>query len=45
MDLPPAEARVNLALEAMKADKKLGLRAAAKYYSVPYTTLHRRRAG
>jgi len=45
MDLPPVEARVILALEAMKSDEKLGLRAAAKHYDVPYTTLHRRRAG
>ena len=42
MDLPPAEARVILALEAMKSDKKLGLRAVAKLYDVPYMTLHRR---
>ena len=45
MDLPPAEARVILALEAIKNDKKLSFRAAAKLYEVPYTTLRDRRAG
>ena len=34
-----------LALEALKNDSKLSLRAAAKIYSVPYTTLYHRRAG
>ena len=45
MDLLPAEARVILALEAMKSDKKLSLRAAAKHYDVPPMTLCHRRAG
>ena len=39
------EARVILALEAIRNDEKLSLRAAAKVYSVPYTTLYHRRAG
>jgi hypothetical protein len=39
------EARIILALEAIRNDKKLSLRAAAKIYSVPYTTLYYRRAG
>ncbi len=34
-----------LALEALEKDPKLRLRAAAKIYSVPYTTLYHRRAG
>ena len=45
MDLPPAEARVIMALEAIRNDKKLSVRAAAKIYEVPRTTLTRRRAG
>ena len=45
--MPPTsnEARVILALEAIRNDGKLSLRAAAKIYSVPYTTLYHRRAG
>ena len=45
MDLPPAKARVILALEAIKNTKKLSIRAAAKMYEVPRKTLARRRAG
>ena len=41
----PVEAKVILALEALENDPKLSLKAAARLYSVPYTTLHRRRAG
>ena len=41
----PVEAKVVFALEALKNDPKLSLKAAARLYSVPYTTLHRRRAG
>ena len=44
MDLPPAEARVILALEAIKNNKKLSIRAIAKTYDVPRKTLARRRA-
>ncbi len=39
------ESRVILALEALKQDQKLSLLAAAKLYSIPYTTLYDRRAG
>ena len=45
MSAIPVEAKVVLALEALEKDSKLSLRAAAKIYSVPYTTLYRRRAG
>ena len=45
MDLPPAEARIILALEAMKNNQKLSIRAAAKAYNVPLMTLYDRRAG
>lgn len=45
MDSVPAKARVVLALEAIKNDGKLSLRAAAKLYNVPPTTLRRRRDG
>jgi hypothetical protein len=41
----PDEAKVILALEALKNDDKLSIRAAAKVYAVPYTTLYDRRAG
>jgi hypothetical protein len=36
---------VVLTLEALEKDSKLSLRAIAKIYSVPYTTLYCRRAG
>ena len=39
------EGRVILALEALKRDEKLSLRAAAKLYNVPATTLFDRRVG
>ncbi len=39
------EARVILALEAIRNDEKLSLRAAAKLYNVPESTLCSRRAG
>ena len=39
------EARVILALAALQNDKKLSLRAVAKVYNVPVTTLYDRRAG
>ena len=39
------EARVILALEAIKASPKIGIRAAAKLYNVPASTLCCRRAG
>ena len=39
------EARVILALEAIKSNPKIGIRAAAKLYNVPASTLYRRRGG
>ena len=39
------ETRVFLALEALQNDEKLSLRAAAKLYNVPASTLSNRRAG
>ncbi|KAK0740340.1 hypothetical protein B0T18DRAFT_417741 [Schizothecium vesticola] len=39
------EARVILALEAIQNDKDLSIRAAAKIYGVPVTTIRRRLAG
>ena len=41
----PYEARINLALEAVKENPKLSLFAASKIYSISYTTLYHRRAG
>jgi hypothetical protein len=45
--MPPAskEARVILALEAIRNDGQLSLRAAAKLYNVPETILRHRRSG
>jgi hypothetical protein len=45
--MPPTskEERVILALKAIQNDKKLSLRAAAKLYDVPVSTISRRRAG
>ena len=45
MSPPSKEARVILALEALKNDKNLSLREAAKIYNVSRTTLTQRRAG
>ena len=42
---PSKEARLLMALEAIRKDKKLKVFAAAKLYDVPVTTLRRRRAG
>ena len=39
------EARVILALEAIEDNPKIGIRAAAKLYNVPASTLCRRRSG
>ena len=39
------EARVILALEAIKDNLKIGIRAVAKLYNVPASTLCRRRSG
>ena len=45
--MPPSskECRVILALDALKRDKKLSLRAAAKLYNIPAATLSDQRAG
>jgi hypothetical protein len=45
--MPPTlkESRIVLALEALQNDEKLSLRAAAKLYNVPVSTLSYRRAG
>ena len=45
MSVQTQEARVILAIEAMRASKKLTRRAAAKIYNVPETTLRRRMNG
>ncbi|KAJ6262132.1 hypothetical protein Dda_2937 [Drechslerella dactyloides] len=39
MPASTTESRVLLAIEAMKKDQELSIRAAAKHYDVPYTTL------
>jgi hypothetical protein len=39
------EARLNLAIEAIKNDENLSIRTAAKIYNVSYTTLIQRRSG
>jgi len=45
--IPPSskEGRVILALDTLKRDKKLSLRAVAKLYNIPAATLSDRRAG
>lgn len=45
MSLASYEARVNLALEAIRKDQNLSIRAAAKIYSVSDRTIRRRRDG
>jgi len=45
MDSPPDESRVILALQALKKDENLSIRAAAKIYNVPATTIRHRRDG
>lgn len=45
MPPPSREARVALALKALENNEKLSLRAAAKLYDVPVSTLSYRRAG
>jgi len=39
------KSQVQLALQALAFNKKLSLQQAAKLYSIPLKTLHRRRAG
>ncbi|ODQ75616.1 hypothetical protein LIPSTDRAFT_211815 [Lipomyces starkeyi NRRL Y-11557] len=45
MPLLPYEGRLNIALESLKNDKDLSIRAAAKIYNVSYTALYNRRNG
>ena len=45
MSALPYESRVILAIESLKNDPNLSLRAAAKIYNVDRTTLARRQAG
>jgi hypothetical protein len=42
---PEKQARVILALEALKRNEKLSIRAAARLYNIPATTLSDQRAG
>jgi DeoR/GlpR family transcriptional regulator of sugar metabolism len=45
MGSPSKQARLHLALEVIQNNKKLSIRAAAKFYNVPEATLRHRRAG
>ena len=45
MTKPSYEANILLAIQAIKRDPKLSIRAAAKLYNIPRTTLMDRRAG
>ena len=45
MSIQIQEARIILAIEAIRSSKKLSRRAIAKLYSVPYTTLSNRMKG
>ena len=45
MESSSNERRIILALQAIKRDPKLSVRAAAKIYNIPQTTLRDRRAG
>lgn len=45
MDSPSYEARLLLALKALKANKNLSIRAIAKIYNISRTTLTQRRDG
>jgi len=45
MPAPSKEARVILALKALQNDKSLSIRAVAKLYDIPESTLRDRRAG
>ena len=45
MESTSYEARVILALEAIKNNEKLSVRAAAKIYNISHTTLYQRRRG
>ena len=45
MPSPSKEARVILAIKALRDDKQLSLRAVAKLYNIPASTLRDRRSG
>ncbi|KFZ23990.1 hypothetical protein V502_01531 [Pseudogymnoascus sp. VKM F-4520 (FW-2644)] len=45
MEIQSQEARIILAIEAIRSSKKLSRRSAAKLYNVPYTTLSYRMTG
>ena len=45
MEIQTQEARIILAIEAIRSSKKLSCRSAAKIYKVPETTLRYRMAG
>ena len=45
MEIHTAEARIILAIEAIRTSKKLSCRSAAKIYKVSETTLRKRIAG
>ena len=45
MEIQTQEARILLAIEAIRSSKKISRRSAAKIYQVPYTTLSERIAG
>jgi DNA-binding transcriptional regulator YiaG len=45
MQLPTPEARVILAIKAIRKSRKLSIRGAAKLYNVPFSTLRDRITG
>jgi hypothetical protein len=45
METPPKDARILMALQAIRQDQKLSIRRAAAIYNVSYTTLLRRQNG
>jgi hypothetical protein len=45
MEVHTQEARILLAIEAIRSSRKISRRSAAKMYQVPYTTLSERMAG
>ena len=45
MESSSIESRITLAIEALKKDSKLSVRAAAKIYIIPEATLRHRRVG
>jgi hypothetical protein len=45
MEIQTQEARIILAIEAIRTSKKLSKRSAAKFYNIPYISLSNRIAG